>query len=166
MRIALSTDHAGFDQITKVSELVASLGHEAVSFGPSSLNSADDYPDFIYPAARAVAAGECDRGIIYGGSGQGEAIVANRVTGVRCAVFYGPAIAVGPIDASGTESIDTFDIIRLSRQHNDANMLSLGARFLAWPDIEKAVRLWLDTPFSNAERHVRRIHKIDTETIS
>jgi ribose 5-phosphate isomerase B len=161
MRIALSTDHAGYDQIKQMISLLEQLGHEVVNFAPKTLDTNDDYPDFIRPAASAVASGDCERGIIYGGSGQGEAIVANRVAGVRCAVFYGPAIAVGPIDATGAESVDTFDIVRLSRQHNDANMLSLGARFLAWSDIERAVRVWLSTDFSQEPRHQRRIKKID-----
>lgn len=162
MRIALSTDHAGFQHIQKLRELLKSLGHECVDFGPQSLDLADDYPDFIRPAAVAVANNDCQMGIIYGGSGQGEAIVANRVSGIRCAVYYGPALAVGPVDAMGTEAKDNFEILRLSRRHNDANMLSLGARFLAWQDIEHAVKLWLATPFSDDERHERRIKKIDS----
>lgn len=161
MRIAISTDHAGFQDLQKLRDLLARLGHEFVDFGPASLEPSDDYPDYIYPAAKAVAAKDCDMGIIYGGSGQGEAMVANRVKGVRCAVYYGPAIATGPVDAAGTEALDNFEILRLSRKHNDANMLSLGARFLAWRDIEHAVKLWLDTPFSDDERHIRRINKID-----
>ena len=128
---------------------------------PTSFDMGDDYPDFIRPAAEAVADGTCDFGIIFGGSGQGEAMVANRVPGVRCAVFYGPEVAVGPVDASGREATDSFEILRLTRQHNDANMLSLGARFLAWPDIETGIKLWLTTPFSGEERHTRRIAKID-----
>lgn len=162
MRIAISTDHAGFQNIQRLYDLLVKLGHEPVTFAPKKLDPSDDYPDYMYPAARAVAVGDCEMGIIYGGSGQGEAMVANRVPGVRCAVFYGPAIAVGPVDASGNEATDTFEILRLTRQHNDANMLSLGARFLAWPDIERAVSLWLQTSFSSDERHIRRIKKIDT----
>ena len=162
MRIALSTDHAGYESVKRLQAYLESLGHECVYFGPAKLDSADDYPDFIAPAARAVASGDCERGIIYGGSGQGEAMVANRVPGVRCAVYYGPAIAVGPIDANGTEAQDNYEILRLSRRHNDANILSLGARFLAWKDIESAVTTWLKTEFSGDERHVRRISKIDS----
>ena len=161
MRIALSTDHAGFEQVARLGELLQSLGHEVVNFAPTTFDPGDDYPDFIRPAAEAVAAGTCERGIIFGGSGQGEAMVANRVPGVRCALFYGPEVAVGPIDANGHEATDSFEILRLTRQHNDANVLSLGARFLAWPDVEKAIRIWLDTPFSGLERHQRRIQKID-----
>lgn len=162
MRIALSTDHAGYQNLQKLNDLLTDLGHECVNFGPASFVPDDDYPDFIYPAARAVAAKDCQIGIIYGGSGQGEAIVANRVPGIRCALFYGPSIAVGPVDVLGTEAKDNYEILRLSREHNDANMLSLGARFLAWPDIERAVKLWIEIPFSGDERHVRRIKKIDS----
>lgn len=163
MKIALSTDHTGFEQVARLSDLLRDLGHEVTSFAPTALNPLDDYPDFIRPAAQAVSSGECERGIVCGGSGQGEAMVANHVSGVRCAVFYGPEVALGPIDAEGHEANDGFEIVRLSRQHNDANMLSLGTRFLAWPDIERAVRIWLDTPFTQHERHVRRIAKINGE---
>ncbi len=162
MRIAVSTDHAGFQNIDKLKKLLTEMGHECVSFSPTLFDSGDDYPDFIYPAAHAVAKGDCQLGIIYGGSGQGEAIVANRVKGVRCAVYYGPAIATGPVDATGTEAQDNYEILRLSRLHNDANVLSLGTRFLAWRDIERAVRIWVETPFSCDERHIRRIKKIDS----
>ena len=161
MNIALSTDHAGFEQVKRLSELLRSLGHQVTSFAPATLDPTDDFPDFIRPAAEAVASGRCDRGIIFGGSGQGEAMVANRVQNVRCAVFYGPEVALGPIDAEGNEAEDGYEILRLSREHNDANMLSLGARFLAWPDVEKSIQIWLETPFSGAERHQRRIAKID-----
>lgn len=161
MRIALSTDHAGYEQLAQLQKFLEGLGHQVTNFGPGSLNPDDDYPDFIRPAAEAVASQTCERGIIFGGSGQGEAMVANRVQGVRCAVFYGPEVAVGPVDASGSEAQDSFEILRLTRQHNDANMLSLGARFLAWADIERAVRIWLDAPFSGEARHQRRITKID-----
>lgn len=161
MRIALSTDHAGFGQVARLKRLLETLGHEYEYFGPANFQSGDDYPDFIYPAAHAVASGACERGIIYGGSGQGEAMVANRVAGVRCAVYYGPAAAVEPIDASGAKASDAYEILRLSRQHNDANILSLGARFLRWNEVEQAVKLWLATEFSDAERHTRRIKKVD-----
>lgn len=162
MRIALSTDHAGYDSLQKLRNMLTAAGHTCVDFGPKQRDPADDYPDFIYPAAQAIARGDCQVGIIYGGSGQGEAMVANRVKGVRCAVYYGPAVAVGPIDANGQEAQDNYEILRLSRRHNDANMLSLGARFLSWSDIERAVTIWLETAFEHEDRHVRRIGKIDS----
>lgn len=161
MKIAVSTDHAGFEALKQVVSYLAGLGHEVVNYGPTEYVATDDYPDFIRPCAEAVASGECEVGIIYGGSGQGEAMVANRVKGVRCGVFYSPAKAVEPIDAEGNMSEDEYEILKLNRQHNNANMLSLAARFLTKDQIEKAVSTWLNTPFSEDERHQRRINKID-----
>jgi ribose 5-phosphate isomerase B len=126
-------------------KFLISEGHEVVDFGAEELQSGDDYPDFIAPVAHAVASHEVERGIIFGGSGQGEAIVANRVKGVRATVYYG----------------GTTDIIKLSREHNDANVLSLGARFLSGDDAKHVVKMWLETNFSGDERHARRITKID-----
>lgn len=137
------------------------LGHECLDFGPKEYNSDDDYPDFIRPAAEAVSKGDAQAGIILGGSGQGEGMVANRVPGIRCAVYYGPAKPLGEIEVEGTGASDEFEILRLSRKHNNANMLSLAARFLSEPDIEKSVKIWLDTFYEGVERHARRIAKID-----
>lgn len=153
MRIAVGTDHTGFEMLTQLKEFLGNLGHEVVDYGPQSLNPDDDYPDFIFPAARAVASGDCQYGVILGGSGQGEAMVANRLKNVRCAVFYGDL-------ANGDEPLE---IIRLSRQHNDANILSLGARFIDVDQAKRAVQTWLDTSFSGDERHKRRIQKLDQE---
>src|SRR5690242_15943297 len=131
MKIALATDHTGFEQLKDLKEYLESLGHECVNFGPESLNINDDYPDFIFKAAEAVSKGECERGIIMGGSGQGEAMAANRLRGVRCAVFYGPAVVGRIIDANGRVSSSPYEIVKLSREHNNSNMLSLAARFVA-----------------------------------
>jgi ribose 5-phosphate isomerase B len=161
MKIALTTDHAGIAKLKQLQVYLGGLGHECINYGPRELNTDDDYPDFMFPAAHAVADGTCEFGIIIGGSGQGEAMCANRVKGVRAAVYYGSAKAVESIDAEGHESQDEFEILRLSRQHNDANVLSLAARFLTQEDIEKAVRIWLETPFSGIGRHERRVKKID-----
>ena len=161
MTIALATDHAGFEQLRDLQTYLESLGHECRNFGPKSLKTDDDYPDFIIPAAKAVAAGQCERGIVMGVSGQGEAMAANRLKGVRCAVFYGPAVPRKVVDAAGTLSHDPLEIVRLTRRHNDANMLSLAARFVGLEDMKQVVRLWLDTPFSDEERHKRRIKKLD-----
>lgn len=160
MKIALSTDHTGLELLNHIRDFLKTQGHECGDFGPKTLDPADDYPDFIVPAAQAVASGEYECGIILGGSGQGEAMAANRVHGARCALYYGPATAQQAIDADGATSQDHYDILRLSRQHNHANMLSLAARFLTWDDIEKALTIWLDTPYSDAERHVRRVQKL------
>ena len=162
MTIALASDHAGFEQLKELQAYLESLGHECRNFGPTRLDPADDYPDFILPAAKAVAGGECERGVIMGGSGQGEAMAANRLKKVRCAVFYGPAVAKGTVDAAGRVSHDPYEIIRLSREHDDANMLSLAARFLSLEDMKQVLKLWLETPFSKDERHLRRINKLDS----
>lgn len=162
MKIALSTDHAGFASLQTLKEYLESIGHECVNYGPAEFDPTDDYPDYIRPAAVAVADGQCDVGIIFGGSGEGEAIAANRVPGVRCGVYYGPATPIGAIDAEGSEAHDEYEILRLNRQHNNANMLSLAGRFLTQQEVHSAVQVWLDTPFSGEERHVRRIAKLDT----
>lgn len=161
MKIAITTDHAGFEQLKELRHFLESLGHECVNYGPETFDTEDDYPDFMFPAARAVAEGSCERGIIMGGSGQGEAIAANRINGVRAALFYGPVTAKGAIDASGTTSDDPYEIVKLSRQHNNANVLSLSARFLSMEEMKTACEIWLSTPFSGAERHQRRIEKLD-----
>jgi len=161
VKIAITTDHAGFEALSELKTYIESLGHTYVDFGPTEFNADDDYPDFMFPAAQAVASGECDRGIIMGGSGQGEAIAANRIKGVRAALFYGPAIAKAAIDAKGTMSDDPYEIVRLSRQHNDANVLSLSDRFLDMNQMQTAISIWLETPFSGEERHARRIAKLD-----
>jgi ribose 5-phosphate isomerase B len=163
MNIALATDHAGFEQLRELKEYLEDLGHECRDFGPAALNPDDDYPDFIRPAAQAVAARDCEMGIILGGSGQGEAMAANRLNGIRCAVFYGPAVAKGIVDVSGRVSHDPYEVIKLSREHNDANMLSLAARFVSLEEMKQAIKLWLETPFSEEARHKRRIKKLDEE---
>ena len=161
MTIALATDHAGFEQLKELEAFLESLGHKCHNFGPISLKPDDDYPDFIFPAAKTVASGGCERGIIIGRSGQGEAMAANRVKGVRCAVYYGPAVARKVVDAHGRTSHNPLEVVRLSREHNDSNMLSLGASFISLKDIKNVVKLWLETPFSGENRHERRNQKLD-----
>jgi ribose 5-phosphate isomerase B len=137
MKISLGTDHAGFCYKEKVKELLTSLGHEVKDFGTFSEEPVD-YPVFIRPAAEAVASGECERGIVFGGSGNGEAMVSNKVHGVRCALCWSEESA------------------RLSRQHNDANVLSIGQRMIAEELALNIVRIWLETPFDGG-RHERRV---------
>lgn len=161
MKVAITTDHAGFEPLKELKVFLESLGHECVEYGPTTFDPEDDYPAFIFPAAQAVGRGECERAIIMGGSGQGEAIVANRVPGVRCALFYGLATAVEPIDADGTMSDDPYEIVKLSRTHNDANVLSLSGRFLTLDQMKQAIKIWFDTPFSGVERHARRVRQMD-----
>ena len=161
MKIALASDHAGFEQLNELATYLESLGHQIENFGPKNLSPDDDYPDFIIPAAKSVASGESERGIVLGGDGEGEAMSANKIKGVRCAVFYGPAVPRKVVDIKGRVSHDPYEIIKLTRQHNDANMLSLAARFTTVADMKHIVKLWLETPFSNEERHRRRIGKLD-----
>ena len=161
MKIALSTDHTGLELTARLEAFLVAAGHECVNFGPKEFVQDDDYPDYIFPAAEAVANGDCEVGIIMGGSGQGEAMAANRVKGVRCTLFYGPVVAKTAINAEGEKSSDPYEILRLSREHNLANMLSFAARFLSWEEIEQAVTAWLETPHDVAERHMRRAQKLD-----
>jgi ribose 5-phosphate isomerase B len=161
MKIALATDHTGYEQLKILQQYLESLGHECKNFGPEEFTPGDDYPDFIRPAAEAVGKNEFERGIIMGGSGQGEAMTANRVHGVRCALFYGPAVPTRSVDAEGHQSRDPYEIVRLSREHNDANMLSLAARFTTVEEMKQVLKIWLETEFSNEEHHKRRIEKID-----
>lgn len=147
MKICIASDHAGFDLKNSLIPYLTNLGHEVFDCGPEEFDPEDDYPQYI---AKAVVGlfddPENTKAIVIGGSGQGEAIVSNRLPGIRAVVYYG-----GPME-----------IIKLSREHNDANVLSLGARFLSPEDAEDAVKLWLGTEFSNEERHVRRISQIET----
>jgi ribose 5-phosphate isomerase B len=161
MNIALSTDHAGYEALKQLKQFLESHGHTTTDFGPKSFDADDDYPDFIFPAALAVARGECDCGIIFGGSGQGEAMAANRIKGVRCAVFYGPAVAPEAVDADGNKSDDPYEILKLSRSHNHANMLSLAGRFLTTEQVAHAAEVWLGALYSDEPRHVRRVAKLD-----
>lgn len=141
MRIAIASDHAGFEYKTRIAQMLRELGHDVQDFGTHSTEPVD-YPLVIRPAAEAVARGQADRGIVLGGSGNGEAIVANKVRGVRCALCWNVETA------------------RLSRAHNDANMLSLGERLIALETVLEIVRVWLVTPFDGG-RHARRIQQIE-----
>ena len=146
MKIHIGSDHAGFEMKQSLVTYLSELGYEVHDLGPKHFEREDDYPDTIAPVAREVAADpKGSVGIVLGYSGTGEAIVANRFRGVRAANFYG----------------GTMEIIRLSREHNDANILSLGAGFLNDELAKQAVKLWLDTKFTPQARHVRRIEKID-----
>lgn len=162
MTIYLATDHAGYGLKNVLVEFVKELGHDAVDCGADSYDVNDDYPPIIARAATKlsldVASGIDSRAIVIGASGQGEAMVANRFKGVRCALFYG-APSNSQIDAAGKE----LNMLQSTRIHNNANALSLGARFLTEGEAKAAVRLWLETTFSNEERHARRVAQIDTQ---
>jgi ribose 5-phosphate isomerase B len=146
MRIALASDHAGFAYKTMLAALLAARGHEVVDFGTHS-EAPVDYPLLVRPAALAVAEGRCERGIVLGGSGNGEAMAANRVRGVRCALCWSEESA------------------RLARAHNDANMLSLGQRLLSEELARRIVEKWLATPFEGG-RHVTRLALLDREPVT
>jgi ribose 5-phosphate isomerase B len=144
MRIAIGADHAGFAYKERLVALLRGWGHDVADLGTDS-PAPVDYPVVIRPVAEAVARGEYERGIVLGGSGNGEAIVANRVPGVRCTLCWNVEAA------------------RYARQHNDANVLALGERLVPADALEEIVQLWLTTPFEGG-RHLRRIQLIDDPT--
>ena len=155
MKIYIGTDHAGFGLKEVLVPFLKNQGHEVIDKGAFVYNEGDDYPDFVVPVAREIskAKGKDDiRGIILGGTGEGEAITANRFPHVRAIVDYGDAVAVVDNESN---------IVVRSRQHNNSNVLSLGARYFTEETMLAAVNLWLSTPFSFGERHVRRLAKID-----
>ena len=141
MRIAIGSDHAGYAYKEQIKHFLEGAGHEVKDYGAHSEESVD-YPVFIRPVAEAVARGEQDRGIVLGGSGNGEAMVANRVPGIRCALCWNVVSA------------------QLAREHNDANLLSLGQHMMPLKTALEIVDVWLKTPFEGG-RHVRRIQLID-----
>ena len=142
--IVVATDHAGFELKEHVKNFLLEKGYNVKDFGALEYDALDDYPDFILPAAKHIAEHNL-KGIIFGGSGQGEAMAANRIKRIRAAVFYnGPS-----------------EIIELSRMHNNANILSIGARFLSNKDAELIIELWLSTDFEQG-RHEKRINKLDS----
>lgn len=141
MRIALASDHAGYAYKIQIAAWLIEQGHEIEDFGTDS-DASVDYPDFVFPAARAVASGQCERGIVLGGSGNGEAIAANKIKGIRCTLCWDEESA------------------RFARAHNDANMLSLGARLITDEMALQIVAIWLETPFEGG-RHIPRVKKLD-----
>ena len=144
--IYVASDHAGFYLKEEIINFLKEEGVDCVDIGPSCFDKEDDYPDYIIPAAKKVAENPSEnKGIIIGNSGQGEAIAANKVAGIRTVLFYG-----GPEE-----------IIVLSKIHNDANVLSLGAHFINSDEAKNAVKLWLQHKFFNENRHIRRINKIN-----
>ena len=145
IRIVLATDHAGFELKESVKKYLLNLNYDVKDFGAFEYDSTDDYPDFINPAAKFISENDNTIGIIFGGSGQGEAMAANRFKGIRAAVFYG-----GPDK-----------IIELSRLHNDANVLSFGSRFIEPEDAIDLIEKWLKIEFEGG-RHQQRIAKLDS----
>ncbi len=141
MKIALACDHGGFDYKEKLKSVLLSEGYEVKDFGCYSADSVD-YPDMAYPCAKAVSSQEADRGIVICGTGIGVSIVANKVEGIRCALCS-----------------DLFSA-QATREHNDSNMLAMGGRVISEEMMLKIAKVWLETPFSNDERHLRRIAKV------
>jgi len=144
-KIYISGDHAGFKLKEKLKPWLEKKKYSVVDLGPFEYNPRDDYPDFVIPMAKKVAKDKNSRGIIMAGSGQGEIIATNRIKGARAVLFYGR----NP------------NILKLSRAHNDSNILSLGSRFLNEKQVKKAIGIWLKARFSNAVRHKRRLKKIE-----
>jgi ribose 5-phosphate isomerase B len=150
MKIFIGGDHAGFELKEKLKIYLGELNHEVVDKGAFSLNNDDDYPNFIVPVAEEVAKDENSLGIVLGGSGEGEQISANKIDGARAIEYYG----------------GNLEIVKLGREHNNANILSLGARFINEEEAKEAVQIFIETPFSNDERHVRRLNEIKNEEIN
>ncbi|MHB8710436.1 MAG: RpiB/LacA/LacB family sugar-phosphate isomerase [Minisyncoccota bacterium] len=164
MTLFIASDHAGFTLKNALAEHLRTLGYEVEDMGAPTLDPEDDYPDFVTPCAQRVAGAtahdaDAARGIIIGGSGQGEAMCANRVPGIRAAVFYGPMHVTAALDIEGGRSEDGYDAVRLPRRHNNANILSIGARFVSGDEADEAVRIFLETSFSGSPRHARRLAK-------
>jgi ribose 5-phosphate isomerase B len=145
MKILLASDHAGYELKNQVKEFLVSEGFEVEDMGAHVLNKEDDYPEIMVPVAMRVLSDSNTRAIIFGKSGQGEAMVVNRFPGIRAIVYHGKNL----------------EIIRLGREHNDSNILSIGAGFVEFEEAREAVRLWISTSFSNDERHIRRIEQMD-----
>ena len=162
MKIYLGTDHAGFELKEKVKTFLLGKKYDVEDCGAVTFDKNDDYPDFIGAAASKVSENPESFGIVFGGSGQGEAIVANKYKNVRCALFYTPAVPPQATDVAGTTSTDPFEMLRLTREHNNSNMLSLGVRFLTEDQAMQAIDTFLNGTFSADERHTRRIEKIAT----
>lgn len=151
-KILLASDHAGFELKTMLREFLPAIGYEVEDMGPDILDPEDDFPELLTPAGFAVAQDpENVCAVVIGGSGQGEAMVMNRFPGVRAVVFYGN---------ENREKAE--EIIKLSREHNNANVLSFGARFITADEAKWAVELWLNTPFSGEEKYARRNDMLDT----
>ncbi len=150
MKIYIGSDHAGYELKEKLKIYIKELGCEVEDKGTFLPDNNDDYPDFIVPVAKSVTEDKNSLGIVLGGSGQGEQISANKIDGVRAIEYYG----------------GNLEIIKLGREHNNANILSLGARFINEEEAKEAVKIFVEVPFTEDERHIRRINKINEEEIN
>lgn len=160
MKVYLASDHTGVTLKDKVKTFLQKEGYNVQDCGAYEYDKNDDYPDFISKAAAAVSHDQTSKGIVFGGSGQGEAIVANKFKGVRCALFYTPAIPTQAVNIEGEQSTDPFEMLTLTREHNMTNMLSIGFRFVKEDDVLQAVKRWLQATDPTEKRHLRRIEKI------
>ena len=154
-KVYIAADHAGFALKQVLIPYIESLGHSVTDCGANTFSEGDDYPDFVVPCAVRVAEDKGSYGVVIGASGQGEAMAANRIPGVRAAVYYG-ANARTQTDSNGR----VLTIVASSRMHNNANVLSLGARFLTVQEAQEGVQCFLETSFSLGEQHIRRIDKL------
>jgi len=145
--IYISGDHAGFKIKQKIIPWLEKQGYKIIDCGPFKYNKLDDYPDFVIPMAKKVTKDKDSRGIIMAGSGQGEVIAANRIKGIRTVLYYG--------------YVSPQKVLKLSRAHNNSNVLSMGSRFLTEKQVKDAIKIWLAAPFSNATRHKRRLKKLE-----
>lgn len=145
MKIHIASDHAGYEMKNFLKYRLLDMGHTVTDHGPQEYSPEDDYPDFIIPCAEAVITDHQSLGVIVGGSGEGEQISANKVEGVRAIEYYGKDL----------------DIVKFGRDHNDANIISLGQRFMTNDEALEAVLMFIETPFSNEDRHIRRIEKVE-----
>lgn len=165
MKLYIGADHAGYNLKTHLIPYLKGLGFDVIDCGAAKMDMDDNYPVYISKVAKAVSRSIREsRGIVIGGTGQGEAMMANRFHRVRAALFYGGALAHTAVDAEGRESADPMEIVRLSRLHNDSNVLAISARFVNEDEAKTAVKLWLDTKFEGEARHKKRIRLIDKLT--
>lgn len=161
MKIFLASDHTGYNVKEKVKHYLQDKAYDIVDCGAYTLDPQDDYPQFMHKAAQGVSENPIEyRGVLFGGSGQGEAMVANKSTGVRCALIYSLATPQQAINSEGEKTDEPLTVVRLTREHNGANMLSLGVRFLSEDDILRIVLYWLQLSDPTNERHLRRIKQI------
>lgn len=161
MKVFVGADHAGFELKEKIKDFLSKKGVDVQDCGAFTYDKDDDYPDFISKVAINVSKNPQSKGIVFGGSGQAEMMVANKIKGIRCALYYGQTMPIAAVDIAGRISDDPHEIVKLTREHNDTNMLSIAARFVSEQDAMKVAALWLSTEFPGDERHVRRIKKIE-----
>lgn len=159
MKIFIGADHAGYTLKGLLKAYLTELGHEVEDKGAYEFVEHDDYPDYVSAVTESVVSTPESVGVVLCGTGQGEIMVANRIPGIRAALFYGPMLPKSPVEINGRESTDPYEIVRLARLHNDANILALSARFISEDEAREAIQIFLETKFSGEERHVRRLSK-------